>query len=507
MPLPVRVVVTASDGTHPDGSGRGVYADGRFFAEAGFAVEVPPGRTAIALRSGPDYEPLEMDVEAKEGREVRVRARLRRWFAPEERGWFGGDNHVHAQHDATAAIRTDLAFTALQARADGLSYVTEADSGPSPAGVERLSTPTFLFRRAPEIRPGPFVGHLNTPGISRPIEPEVYARLVDGPLPAQRIAEEVHARGGAVIHTHPLTPPHQMHWMGAAEVLSDAVLGRCADALDLDGQASELLWFAVLNLGNRVAASSYTDCALGRRSTPSPGDRRVYCRAGELTYPAIVEAIRRGRTFATNGGPLFPFVTIDGKGPGETIEPGGDRRHALRAEVRCLYPLKSARLYRRGELAESFEVSGKRGEVVLEATLREPPGDRAWYVLRVEDERGHWAITSPVYVEPTRAAGPPVRLVPDPGDQQRDALRRAAPRLLRPPDRHRLAGGSPGVGRAAQGRPGRASLRAGDGGEPDGREGAGDRHGRRLRAGLGLGRRGRPTSRRTGRWRRPAGTG
>jgi hypothetical protein len=407
MPLPARVVVTASDGTHPDGSGRGVYADGRFFAEAGFSVEVPPGRTAIALRSGPDYEPLEMDVEAKQGREVRIRARLRRWFGPEERGWFGGDNHVHAQHDATAAIRTDLAFTALQARADGLSYITEADSGPSPAGVERLSTPAFLFRRAPEIRPGPFVGHLNTPGISRPIEPEVYARLVDGPLPAQRIAEEVHARGGAVIHTHPLTPPHQMHWMGAAEVLSDAVLGRCADALDLDGQAGELLWFAALNLGNRVAASSYTDCALGRRSTPSPGDRRVYCRAGELSYPAIVEAIRRGRTFATDGGPLYPFVTIDGQGPGETIEPGRDGRHELRAEIRCLYPLKSARLYRRGEPAESFAVSGKRGEVALGSALREPPGERAWYVLRVEDERGHWAITSPIYVEPAQAPARP----------------------------------------------------------------------------------------------------
>ena len=65
---------------------------------------------------------------------IRIRARLRQWFAPEERGWFGGDNHVHAQHDATAAIRTDLAFTALQARANGLSYITEADSGPSPLG-------------------------------------------------------------------------------------------------------------------------------------------------------------------------------------------------------------------------------------------------------------------------------------------------------------------------------------------------------------------------------------
>jgi hypothetical protein len=397
IPLPVRVIVTASDGSHPDGSGRGVYSDGRFFADGRFTVDVPPGRTRIALRSGPNYEPLEFDAEAKEARVTRIQARLRRWFAPEERGWFSGDNHVHAQHDATVAIRTDLEFTALQGRADGLSYLTEADSGPSPPDIDRLSTPTFLFRRAPEIRPGPFVGHLNTPGIARPIEEEVYQRLIDGPLPAERIGEEVHARGGAVIHTHPLTPPYQLHWMGAAEIWSDAVLGRCADALDLDGQASELLWFAVLNLGNRVACSSYTDCALGRKSTPSPGDRRVYCHAKRFSYPAIVAAIREGRTFATNGGPLFPFLTIDGQEPGDTLQPCGERTRAVRAEIHSLHPLRSAQLYRRGEMARAFDVEGKRGDVVLEAGISEPPGERAWYVLRVEDQRGHWAITSPVH--------------------------------------------------------------------------------------------------------------
>jgi hypothetical protein len=406
LPLPVRAIVTAADGSHPDGSGRGTYADGRFFAEGQFAVDLPPGRNTVLLHSGPNYEPLELTFEAKAGRQARLRARLRRWFAPEERGWYGGDNHVHAQHDATVAIKTDLEHTALQARANGLSFVTEADAGPSPAEVGRLSTPTFLFRRAPELRPGPFVGHLNTPGLTQPIEEEIYARLVAGPLPVQGIVEEVRRRGGALIHTHPLTPPHQMHWMGAAEILSDAVLGRCADALDLDGQASELLWFAVLILGNRVACSSYTDCALGRRSTPSPGDRRVYCQAETLTDPALVDAIRAGRTFATNGGPMFPFVTIDGRGPGETLEPGGDRPHAVRAEVHSLYPLKSARLYRRGEPVETFAVAGRRGEVLLEATRREEAGARAWYVLRVEDERGHWAITSPIFVEPSE---PPPR--------------------------------------------------------------------------------------------------
>jgi hypothetical protein len=139
----------------------------------------------------------------------------------------------------------------------------------------------------------------------------------------------------------------------------------------------------------------------------SPGDRLVYCRAQALKYAGVVEAIRAGRTFATDGGPVFPFLAVDGKGPGEALEPGGDRRHAIRAEVHSLHPLRSARLYRRGEPVRDFEVAGRRGEVVLEESRCEGPSERAWYVLRVEDQRGHWAITSPIYVEPPGPAPRP----------------------------------------------------------------------------------------------------
>ncbi len=400
-PRPVRVIVTASDGSHPDGSGRGTYADGRFFADGTFTVDVPPGRTRIELRSGPDFEPMTVEADAVAGRATSVPARMHRWFAPEERGWYGADNHVHAQHDRTVAVRTDLGYTALQARADGLNYVTEADGGPNPPDLDRLSTAGFLLRRAPEIRPGPFVGHLNTPGLGGQIADDRYAALVADPLPVGRIVEEVHRRGGAVIHTHPLTPPHQLHWMGATEMLSDAVLGRSADALDLDGQASELLWFAVLNLGRRVAASSYTDCALGRLQTPSPGDRRVYVHADELSDCAVVAAIRAGRTFATNGGPVFPFLTLDGEEPGAVLRPGGDRPHALRAEIHSLHPLDSAQLLRDGVPVRSLPVAGRQGAVILTEDLPAEPADaRTWYVLRVQDVKGHWAITSPIRVEP-----------------------------------------------------------------------------------------------------------
>jgi len=299
--LPVRVIVTGADGKHPDGSGRGVYKDGRFFADGSFVVTVVPGNTKIRIASGPNYEPITMQVTATRGVEQRYRVSLHEWFSPQKHGWYGGDNHVHAQHDAHAKVRTDLAYTALQGRANGLNFITESGSSVSYDDLDKLNTDSFLLRYAPEIRPGPFVGHLNTPGIRTLIRREDVDRITRRPLPAQAVVEAVHARDGAVIHTHPMTPVHLLHWMGAGEVFSDAVHRKTADLFDVDASHSQTLWFAVLNMGARMGVSGYTDAALGRDNTLSPGDRRVYCKADGLDYRAFVEAMRAGRTVATNG--------------------------------------------------------------------------------------------------------------------------------------------------------------------------------------------------------------
>ena len=405
--LPVRVIVTASDGSHPDGSGHGVYADGRFFADGTFVVSVPAGATRFVIRSGPDYVPLELTIEAKLGRRQRVQARLAHWFSPEELGWFAGDNHVHAQHDAQAAIKTSLAYTALQARANGLNYVTEAGSAFAFDDKHKLDTPRFLLRYSPEIRPGPFVGHRNTPGLRTPLPPERLEQLIQRPLPTLGLLDVVHADGGALIYTHPLTPPQQLHWMGSPEVLSHAVLGRCADAFDIDSRATEQLWFALLNLGNKVACSASTDAALGRLQTAAPGDRRVYCEAEKLSYDAIVQAIRAGRTIASNGGPVFPLLTLNGHGVGQTLKFDGPMVGTAKLEVRSLYPLKKVELFSQGERIKAFATTGQSGRTEWTHELGAVGARPSWLVARVEDDRGHWAITSPIYFEPPIAAPRP----------------------------------------------------------------------------------------------------
>ncbi|MBI1373948.1 MAG: hypothetical protein GC159_14590 [Phycisphaera sp.] len=401
-PLPVRVIVTASDQSHPDGSSRGVYRDGRFFADGSFTVTAPAGATTIELHSGPHIVPLTMQVDAKAGEHATYRARLHRWIDTASMGWYAGDNHVHTKHDEHGAVRTDLAYTALQGRANGLSFITEAGSSVSYEMIDKLDTPTFLLRYAQEQRPGPYVGHINTPGITRALTDDETTRLFHRPLPGQALTEAVHAIDGVTIHTHPMTPPTQLHWMGATEALSDGVLNKTTDLFDVDAQHTQAMWFALLNLGNRIGVSSYTDAALGRSNTLSPGDRRVYCRADRLDYRAIVDAMRAGRTCATNGGPVFAELDVEGAGPGDTLQREPGSKVTAKLTTHSLGPLRSAALYMHGRRVAAFNVQGKQGAVELTSDVTLPTDRRAWIVARCEDMQGNWWLSSPVYIEPTK---------------------------------------------------------------------------------------------------------
>ena len=401
--IPVRVVVRASDGSYCDGSGRGIYSDGRFYANGEFSVEVPQGETEISLSSGPNYIPLKIKLTAKKGKEINIVAKLEKWFSPQDFGWFCGDNHVHVRHDPFGEIKIDEEYASLQAKAEGLDYITEADAG-RPKDIEnRLSTQDFLYRQATEIRPGCFVGHVNTPGIIRPLSGEELRKILKSVLPIQTLCDIVHKLGGAVIYTHTLPMP-RLHWMGATESISDVLLGKYADAFDISNEAEEVLWFALLNLGAKIAVSGSTDTALIRRGAIPPGSRRIYAKSGKLDYSAIVDAIRKGKTFATNGGPIFPFFTIDGHEVGEVIKLEEKKEFMAQIQIFHLHQLKRVEIIRNG-LKKRIEIPKRNGNKTT-LTYQIEEQENAWYVLRAEDEKGNWAITSPIYFETPKQKEP-----------------------------------------------------------------------------------------------------
>lgn len=398
--LPVQVYITASDGSHPDGSGHGVYKNGRFCAEGQFSITAPPGQTKVKISSGPNYIPLEFSLNVRAGVHTKIEVGLHQWFAPESLGWYSGDNHVHAQHDESAVIATSLEYTALQGRANGLNFITEAGSNVAYDEIDSLDTDSFKLRFAQELRPACFTGHFITPGILRPINSSEEAKISAGPLHSQIVSEIVQRLGGIATYTHPLRPTHQLHWMGAASIFADAVMGRCADLMDMDTPQTQLLWFSALNMGNRIGCSSYTDCGLGRVSSGPPGGRRVYCQADDFTYHDLVRAMRAQRTFATNGGALFPFFNINGVGPGGTITLEDGETYTATIDIQSLHTLRSATLFKNGRVEKAFDVTGKKGAVTLSAKLE--PTEKSWFVFKVEDDHEKWAITSPIYLNPAR---------------------------------------------------------------------------------------------------------
>ena len=159
----------------------------------------------------------------------------------------------------------------------------------------------------------------------------------------------------------------------------------------------------MLNLGNKVGVSSYTDSALGRKNTLSPGDRRVYVRADRLDYPEIVDAMRAARTMATNGGPVFVFLDVAGYQPGDTIVDPPAQMPA-KVEVRSLHRLRAVELYQEGRRVAAFEVQGQKGVLQLEQAIRVPQDRPSWLVARAEDEQGKWCLTSPVFLSPSASS-------------------------------------------------------------------------------------------------------
>ena len=184
--LPVRAIVTAADGSHADGSGHGLYADGRFYADGEFEVVVPAGQTRIELRSGPYYVPLVIEENLAAGRAYHVAAKLFHWFAPEAHGWYGGDNHVHALHDAHATVRASLRYTALQGRANGLNWITEAGSNvptTTSTGWTRISF-SYATRRSSD--PAPTWGTSTRPVSLSRCRKRHWRHYRIGPCPSRR---------------------------------------------------------------------------------------------------------------------------------------------------------------------------------------------------------------------------------------------------------------------------------------------------------------------------------
>ena len=71
---------------------------GHFYARQSAELTVPAGKFLLRAWRGPEYLAFEQKLELAAGESREIQVALKRWINMPERGWFSGENHIHANY-------------------------------------------------------------------------------------------------------------------------------------------------------------------------------------------------------------------------------------------------------------------------------------------------------------------------------------------------------------------------------------------------------------------------
>jgi hypothetical protein len=231
--------------------------------------------------------------------------------------WYRGDLHLHTVHSDGERHPGELVSAA---HAGGLDFIVSTDHNTNAAN-----------RVWPECRTGSLLvipgeevttrhGHWLAVGLS----PRAWVDWRYGPRDEvfPRFAAEVREAGGLVVAAHPAVPLPGSAWeFGFADV----------DALEVwngrwnvDDELSLRIWQRLLRRGRRVVAVGGSD-SHGKNQLVGSPQTAVY--AGELSTPAIVDGLRRGRSYIVGSRDVACELTASAPrsggaevaGPGQTL--------------------------------------------------------------------------------------------------------------------------------------------------------------------------------------------
>jgi len=402
--------------------------EARYFHTAGEErIEVPAGEVRVEVMKGLERTPEQRTVVVQPGAtgELALALPARPWPAGPGERWVSADVHVHMNYGGH--YRNTPAHLVLQAQAEGLGIIYNLlvnkeqrvpDIAYSDRGVDPASTPDTRVVHSQEFHTS-YWGHLGILGPHGPMLLPGYAGYPNTaaaslyPTNAD-VADLGHAEGALVGYVHPYEEEphpltHPVH-TDADELPVDVALGK-VDYMEIvsfaDHQATASVWYRLLNLGFRIPAAGGTDAMADYAILRGPvGLNRVYARVeGEETSPvrsdAWLEALRQGRTFATNG-PLLDF-TLGGQPVGSTLELGGAQSVAFRARLRSIVPVDHAQIVCNGRMIRELTLGERREALEASGTL--PLARSGWCVLRAFTAKAEYpvldnfvyATTSPIY--------------------------------------------------------------------------------------------------------------
>ncbi len=230
-------------------------------------------------------------------------------------GWYRGDLHLHTVHSDGQRHPGELASAAHES---GLDFIVSTDHNTNSANRVWPACRTGGLLVIPGEEVTTRHGHWLAVGLPPNAWVDWRYAPRDGVFP--RFAAEVREGGGLVVAAHPAAPvPGSLWEFGFSHV----------DALEvwngrwnLDDEVSLRIWQRLLCQGRRVAAVGGSDSHTQLQPVGSP---QTVVHARELSTPALVDGLRRGRSYIARSRTVAVEFTASSRdaadvaGPGQTL--------------------------------------------------------------------------------------------------------------------------------------------------------------------------------------------
>ncbi len=342
--------------------------------------------------------------------------------------WYAGDFHVHSRESGDASPTLDEVATFARGR--GLDFVELSEHNTATQSdfiVDAQSRhPSLLF--VPGVEVTTYQGHANAIGASRWVD-----FRVNGSDPSVTIASvtaATAAQGALFAVNHPTLNLGEVcigcawsHMEPPGSVVAVEVQnGRYSVTGNLFYRRSVRFWEQYLARGEHVAPIGGSDDHRAGNDTgslASPiGGPTTMVYATELSVPAILAAVRAGRTVVKLQGPDDPMVDLragDSAMVGDTVR---DRRVTLRATVTGAMGA-TLTFVRNGDTTEPVTVSGDPFTATREVEAPAGTSDD-WWRCELTVNGQPRVLTGHVWVAATGEA-PPVDAGSDAGSPAVDA--------------------------------------------------------------------------------------
>ncbi|MEX0322692.1 MAG: CehA/McbA family metallohydrolase [Puniceicoccaceae bacterium] len=352
---------------------------------------LPAGDWELYIMRGIEYEPVITNFSIKQGKRTKLDIQLKRWINMPERGWYSGDDHVHARMMSSKDADDIMAF--VQAADIKVANILEMGD-PMRTYYEQRG-----FGKAWRVQDD---GHVLVPGQEDPrshwghaigMNLTQLARDLDKYMLNDWVADEIHRQGGLYGYTHV--------GEGGLGVHRDMTMTGPRGKADFGSIMQNILgterYWDFLNLGFKLTASAGSDVPYGG----AVGITRLYAYIGEETpfsADAWFDAVKAGNTFVTNG-PMLDLKVNDAM-PGDEIVTTDATPLRIRASASGMANMTapaSLSLVKNGVVIKQIRPSNPK-ETELKLDMDLDPGTGCWIAIMAQGLDGTQAHTTPVYV-------------------------------------------------------------------------------------------------------------